>query len=108
MIGWAILAVYLLGYVLSVRFLAQRVLSMWDTDPRRDMTSADRGEALGMAAALAIGWPLVIPFFIIRVRTSMSWLKSDKEIARQQHAELVHLRALAREYGLPMPGEDRK
>lgn len=119
MTGWAVLTVYVAGYLWCTRWIALREIEEmaateladregWRKkfrEPHRDegkplVQSGDRVVQLMFAMLVSLFWPVVGAMVLVAGR-----LRAPTEVRADQRAELEALRALAREHNLPMPGE---
>jgi hypothetical protein len=107
MIPWLIFLTYLTGLVLSSWFFAKVILNGWDRDNTLALDDADRWGALILGTYIGLFWPVVVPVHALR-HVAVRGLRTDREINEARDAELWALRALARKYNLPLPGEDEQ
>lgn len=107
MIGWLILAVYVIGWLISTRtFTLAQLNSM--SPP---VTDDDRGTSFVMGMIVALIWPIAMPVWAIyRIARTSNLLQTDHEkrverekLDRAERAELERLRRQAGEFGLPFP-----
>lgn len=96
---WLILALYAAGWLWFVPWWARRTLNRWER-----ITTGDRWAALLVASVVAWVWPVVMVGYAVR-KAPDRFLRTDAEIGRERDAELRRLRALARQYNLPMGDE---
>lgn len=112
MIGWAILAVYVLGFALLLRRNVQRMMVRLDRsveqwfyeDIRAEVRDEDRPLFLLGALALTVFWPITMPCGAAWRRfTATDLIRTPAEMAERDREELRALRVQAHELGLPMP-----
>lgn len=118
MIGWVVLAAYVVGWLWTARLMAIRAVDSeartelerreeWRKrfkEPHRDdgkplVDREDRVMNLVMGLLVGVVWPLILPFLALAAS-----MRIPTEVAEAQRQELESLRKLAREHGLPMPG----
>ncbi len=109
MLALLIIAGYLLiaGFAWR-RFAIAELESIGERWPNYPISSSDRSFAAWTGAGLPLIWPLALVhrFLSRRIRNS-NILRTPKEIAAADRAELESLRELARLHDLPIPGEER-
>lgn len=105
---WLILGAYTLGAISCWRSFAIGALEALERDfPRSGLDNTDRAFAAALGVGLALAWPIALPVRIAwRAVTRRGLLQTPTERAAAERRELEALRKMAREHGLPMPGED--
>lgn len=89
--------VYAAGWLLCTWPVARRVLSYWHVPGDIPPDGMDRFGALFAGWVFAIIWPALLVFAV-----AARFLRSDHEVAEARDVELRELRALAKQYNLPM------
>lgn len=112
MIGWVILAAYVLGFVLLLRWNVRRMMVRLDRsverwqyeDIKTRARNGDRGLYLLGALALTTFWPVTIPCGAAWRRfMATDLIRTPTELAERDRKELAALRTQAHDLGLPMP-----
>lgn len=104
MIGWTILGGYVVGVVLSWRPFA--IMLLESLEDIGELNDNDRASAAVFGGFLALIWPAALTARTAwRLVKRNSRLETPKEKLAAQQREIAELRRQAREYGLPMPGD---
>lgn len=105
MIGFAILAGYLAGFVLTWRIAYSRITDhdLNDAEFRRLQLEPDRFSNAMMGFLFAMIWPAAALFWL-PAQWVISPTRRQRQAARAKEleAELADLKRKAREYGLPL------
>lgn len=107
MTDWLILGAWILGVLLTWRHFAIGILEAIEREyPELPLDGGDRAMAVWAGTLLALGWPVALPGRALwKAVTGSSVLQTSREKQRAQEKELAELRRMAREHGLPMPGD---
>jgi hypothetical protein len=108
MIGWLVLAVYLVGWAYWAVYWARKDKEREIRAYGVETASRHQGLTLLMGVLIAIPWPVWAPFAaahaITQGRIMARIMRTDIEREYDRREELAKLRAQARAYGLPYPG----
>ena len=114
--GWLLLVAYLLGWAWTGRRIAvanledsarhtlkrRRIHTRPGEDDEPLVDGEERVMAVTIGALVGLAWPVALIVMALSRR-----LKAPSEVAHAERRELEALRKLAREHGLPMPGDAR-
>lgn len=109
MIGWLILVVYVVGFLITARVYTRRTLN--GLSYQAYVNTEDKAMSLIAGVFLGAFWPVVVP-----IREGFRWAvrrgalttdyereQAERELIAAQRAELAEYRRLARENRLPYP-----
>lgn len=106
MIDYILLAIYIIGAVLTWRSFTIGLLQSLELSGRID--DFDRGLAMFFGLLMSSIWPACLLIrALYRLVIKQEFLRTKKEVIAKQREELEKLRRMAREYQLPLGEEDR-